>query len=247
MNLPVAYEFKRVFPTNRPFFNSLGDLAAFMPAPVYYFSDCEAFDCPAVWKQCLESDEFQLRLPHERVILEVRDGRKFQSLLVFCQQRGPDVEGFLVLKALEKKQWIQPIVRVLMCHNGELHIDRNVPDCPDEQSARIYTQIVMGILVGAINVLTQQPEIQNASVPLSQRRKFERAGVSGWIWHTVKIDPAKLRARGPDLGGTHSTPRWHIRRGHWRTITDGRRVFVRECEVGDKSRGGVVKDYEVAA
>jgi hypothetical protein len=35
--------------------------------------------------------------------------------------------------------------------------------------------------------------------------------------------------------------------GHWRNLADGRRVFVRECEVGDRSRGGVVKDYEVAA
>ena len=84
-------------------------------------------------------------------------------------------------------------------------------------------------------------------MPLARRRSFEKAGVSGWIWHIVRIDPAKLIARGPHLGGTHATPRWHIRRGHWRNLADGRRVFVRECEVGDKSRGGVVKDYEVAA
>jgi len=45
--------------------------------------------------------------------------------------------------------------------------------------------------------------------------------------------------------GTHASPRWHIRRGHWRQLADGRRVFVRECEVRDASRGGVVNDYQV--
>jgi hypothetical protein len=80
-----------------------------------------------------------------------------------------------------------------------------------------------------------------------RRRKLARAGVTGWDWNLVNFDPAELKQKSPPLGGTHATPRWHIRRGHWRTIADGRRVFVRECEVGDKSRGGVVKDYEVAA
>jgi hypothetical protein len=30
-----------------------------------------------------------------------------------------------------------------------------------------------------------------------------------------------------------------------RTLGDGRRVFVRSCEVGDAARGGVVKDYRI--
>jgi hypothetical protein len=80
-----------------------------------------------------------------------------------------------------------------------------------------------------------------------RRRKLARAGVTGWDWNLVSFDPAELRLKSPPIGGTHATPRWHIRRGHWRRLADGRRVFVRECEVGDKSRGGVVKDYEVAA
>ena len=45
--------------------------------------------------------------------------------------------------------------------------------------------------------------------------------------------------------GSHASPRWRIRRGHWRMLQDGRRVFVRECRVGDASRGGVVKDYHM--
>ena len=47
-------------------------------------------------------------------------------------------------------------------------------------------------------------------------------------------------------GGTHASPRWHKRRGYWRTMKkSGKRVWVRACEVGSKSNGMVYKDYQV--
>lgn len=69
-----------------------------------------------------------------------------------------------------------------------------------------------------------------------------RDGVRGWVWRQVTINGAKLRAASAQ-GGSHASPRWHIRRGHWRQLADGRRVFVRQCEVGDPALGGIVKDY----
>jgi hypothetical protein len=77
------------------------------------------------------------------------------------------------------------------------------------------------------------------------RRKYSKAGVRGWTWHQITIDPARLREKIAPQGGTHASPRWHIRRGHWRQLADGRRVFVRQCQVGDPEQGGVVKDYIV--
>jgi hypothetical protein len=48
-------------------------------------------------------------------------------------------------------------------------------------------------------------------------------------------------------GGTHASPRWHKRRGYWRTMKkSGKVVWVNSCEVGKKSNGMVYKDYEVA-
>ncbi len=79
----------------------------------------------------------------------------------------------------------------------------------------------------------------------SLRAPFARDGVRGWVWRQVAIDPERLRSASADLGGSHASPRWHLRRGHWRQMADGRRIFVRQCEVGDPERGGVVKDYAV--
>ena len=64
-----------------------------------------------------------------------------------------------------------------------------------------------------------------------------------FTWHTVTIGP-RPEPQG-SKGGTHASPRLHDRRGHWRTTASGKRVWVRDCKVGDPSRGLVFKDYKI--
>lgn len=45
--------------------------------------------------------------------------------------------------------------------------------------------------------------------------------------------------------GTHASPRQHLRRGHVRRLSDGRKVWVHQCLVGDPKKGTIVKDYRV--
>ena len=65
--------------------------------------------------------------------------------------------------------------------------------------------------------------------------------------HRVVVNAApKVVEVSEHKGGTHASPRWHERRGYWRTMKkSGKRVWVRACEVGSKSNGMVYKDYEV--
>ena len=79
--------------------------------------------------------------------------------------------------------------------------------------------------------------VRRAQLPLG-------AGPAGWEYRILDLDHVQSVTHVP-LGGTHASPRWHIRRGHYRQLPD-RMVPVRECEVGDKTRGGVVKDYRKA-
>lgn len=75
-------------------------------------------------------------------------------------------------------------------------------------------------------------------------KKIRQGKVPTYDWTTITIEPA--RPRGPNQGGTHASPRWHERRGHWRTIKKtGQRVWVKNCEVGDKARGAVFHDYKL--
>jgi hypothetical protein len=50
-----------------------------------------------------------------------------------------------------------------------------------------------------------------------------------------------------ELGGSHASPRLHYRRGHIRRLPDSRKTWVRPAMVGDKSRGLIMKDYDVTA
>ena len=57
------------------------------------------------------------------------------------------------------------------------------------------------------------------------------------------IEPSK--PKNDPQGGTHASPRWHERRGHWRTMKSGKKVWVKNCEVGDKTLGAVFHDYKI--
>lgn len=44
-------------------------------------------------------------------------------------------------------------------------------------------------------------------------------------------------------GGSHASPRVHLRRGHIRKLSETKSVWVQPCVVGDKSKGVIHKDY----
>lgn len=63
-------------------------------------------------------------------------------------------------------------------------------------------------------------------------------------WTTVEITP--VRYKNTPLGGTHASPRQHDRRGFFRTMKSGKRVWVRQTKVGKASNGIIFHDYKVA-
>ncbi len=65
-----------------------------------------------------------------------------------------------------------------------------------------------------------------------------------WEYHEVKLSDVPGYISQPK-GGTHASPRWHMRRGHWRKYKTGKRVWIDNMEVGDKALGVVAHDYVV--
>ena len=47
-------------------------------------------------------------------------------------------------------------------------------------------------------------------------------------------------------GSSHQSPRVHLRRGHIRRLNSGKMTWVQACVVGDKCRGVIMKDYQLA-
>lgn len=59
----------------------------------------------------------------------------------------------------------------------------------------------------------------------------------------IAVPNTRYEGGGPG-GGTHASPRVHLRRGHIRKIADGKTVWVQACVVGSK-HGMVLKDYKL--
>lgn len=86
----------------------------------------------------------------------------------------------------------------------------------------------------------------------SEKQNIKRAKkgkLPRFSYWTLHIEVDSDTEGGGQAGGSrrHAPPRLHVRRGHIRRLSDGRRVWVRAALVGDKSRGAVVKDYRVTA
>ena len=64
-------------------------------------------------------------------------------------------------------------------------------------------------------------------------------------YHVLMIDPGREHPPGEALGGTHASPRTHLRRGHIRRLAWGPRVWVNSCVVNPSAIGTVNKDYAV--
>lgn len=85
-----------------------------------------------------------------------------------------------------------------------------------------------------------QPVIKNT---YTNQRLIKKGKTPSFEWKTVTIESRDSKSQS--LGGTHASPRLHDRRGHWRTMKkSGKKVWVRDCKVGDPSKGIIKHDYK---
>ena len=105
--------------------------------------------------------------------------------------------------------------------------------------AAIYT-LVTGLDGAEIEAHASEPDRGYTS----KRRMANGKPPLRYSWRTVTVGGPKSEHRDA-LGGTHASPRAHTRRGHWRNLRTGKRVWVRDCKVGDAALGSVFHDYKV--
>lgn len=112
----------------------------------------------------------------------------------------------------------------------------------DQQLVRWYVAASVFNLLQCVNVRT----VDNpAPVKLNAKRKA-RGKLPLYSFKTLHLAVPNLRSEGLVLGGTHASPRLHLRRGHVRHLGEGRRVWVQACVVGS-GPGVVEKDYRLLA
>lgn len=243
--LPMAFALKRHIARQRSRFWSAQDITRIPAAPVYLFPDSTKFDDDAVDALSAAVMDGPLHLPHEEVIFEVMMSVQTPgSLIAYATSREDHVAAFLFRYCRQKNAWTDVICRAAIHPNGMAEIEAN-PLITDYEEGTQYGSLLAGMVWRSLGLLSSQVSLAAKAVPVTRRPKLSKAGVTGWTYRIADIDLERIRATLPSRNGTHAPPRWHIRRGHWRQLQDGRRVFVRECEVSDQTRGGVVKDYRM--
>lgn len=245
--IPDAYDLKRRVAQHWRKFWCGEELRGLIAAPVYHFTNQEAFDSDAVDMAGRRISAGPLRLPHRQVIFEVRDrGPHRRALVAYVWEAGDVVEAVLLTRRRECRQWTDILVRASFAPSGWADVVAN-PCAGLGTDEHAYFHCLTGMVWRALGILSEAGTTTEQTVSRVHRPRFASAGIRGWTWHRVEIAPERLVRTSEPRGGTHASPRWHVRRGHWRQLADGRRVFVRACEVGDPEHGGVVKDYIIGA
>ncbi len=79
----------------------------------------------------------------------------------------------------------------------------------------------------------------------TNKRKIREGKKPALSWTVVTIGDISIRRQSGQGGGTHASPRAHERRGHLRTLSSGKTVWVRQCKVGKAENGTVNHVYRV--
>lgn len=136
--------------------------------------------------------------------------------------------------------------RIAVSSNYARAIGQSVEECQKhgaEVFKVMYRRIMALVLLNKGSPSIAKPT-ENAAVNAKRRRKGKRPFFE---WSTVEIKP-RVQANEP-AGGTHASPKPHMRRGHVRKLKSGRIVNVKSMIVNKHKmpeQGFIFHDYKVA-
>jgi hypothetical protein len=214
-------------------------------APIYVFPDQDRFNGDDIEQLAIRNLTGVLKLPHPHCIFEVPE-QDFPGacLASYARQIETGVESFLFRFDPEHRRWGDVLAGVEFRPGGLAEAIIH-PQLQDPVHQQAHMEVASSMVWRALGILSVPALLAEQQLSRLRRAPFAKAGVRGWTYRVAEIRPATIASALAAHRGSHASPRWHLRRGHWRQLADGRRVFVRECAVGDASRGGVVKDYQV--
>jgi hypothetical protein len=163
----------------------------------------------------------------------------FDLVLLLCSSSDNSVE--VGVQVLHNNKWSNHSF-AYASYKGVLHVGPYLH--PDVPSKKIMSSMLNLIDLFLDYLATARTAYRaNASDTFINRKRAAKGRAPMLTWHTLTVEP---QAAGKEpQGGTHASPRKHDRRGHWRALKGGRQTWVKQCVVGDASRGLVMKDYLV--
>lgn len=153
-------------------------------------------------------------------------------------------DGVFTLSAFERdldKDWI--LVGVEQFTQGSSDYGTTASGEFDKDDDLLHAYCLIAIqFIGLLNC-SNINRIEHKPSEKLQKARAKRGKKPLFSYWTLEIDLPKSRAVGEDYGGTHASPRLHLRRGHPRQYAPGKWCWVQPHVVGNKAAGMVHKDY----
>jgi hypothetical protein len=166
-----------------------------------------------------------------------------------------------VIFARERDEYIYLNMAAMLDHNGEWVFTRETAIRRDsfkraplngfpvqvalrgDQSLDEGASMVIGVLIGLLNAL----ECSNVRADriCSAKNKKVQAALGLDEYHVLTIAQSSDLAHR--VGGTHRSPREHLRRGHIRRYENGQKLWINATVVNAGVGGKITKDYKIAA
>ena len=160
-------------------------------------------------------------------------------------------DGLLHLAVFNKRigvAWqLVCVVAVRAGDAGELECESVAMVCADDKKndeAFLYAVAASNLLARFVMALncTNTSRVEHPAPKLISAKRAAKGKQPLFSYWTLRL-PGGSEGDGPPLGGTHASPRIHLRRGHIRQYAPGKYTWVDACVVGNKQAGMVAKDY----
>lgn len=189
----------------------------------------------------------EFRMPFDIITVECFcDGAKY-CVTAVQQQEGAECVFFFAGSALGDKWKVLPLAAILKGVD-ERGVHMQVVDDSDgydeiPKSVQFLSETVLELCEAlSCKNVTHDP-IERIDPAVNARRV--RAGkLPLFETHQLVIDAGKPVTDSAQGGGTHASPRQHLRRGHIRRLSSGN-VWVNSCVVGSAENGVIKKNYVV--
>lgn len=87
---------------------------------------------------------------------------------------------------------------------------------------------------------------ENLAAPkLINSKRIGKGKVPFYEYKVLTLDLQQVNQLASNVGGTHASPKIHLRRGHIRRLAQ-KSIWVNAAVVGNKSQGVVIKNYSIA-
>lgn len=210
----------------------------------------------------------EVRLPFGHVVLEfdaVGEGKprpngiKCERRVVLCFEKAghtgdPVVSILPITWSSKDERWLpSPVFVEIPCKRkvdyyavivalgepGKKVLERDdAKELLTDSSLEIQAVIEFCAAISCTNVTTE-------ILRPNREARAARPASTLFDYHVLMIEPGREHATSEDRGGTHASPRTHLRRGHIRRLAWGPRVWVNSCVVNPSAIGTVNKDYAV--